>query len=187
MTYCVSDYADDAIFLINYSGLGYTMVVISLLIGCYYNIIITYTLRYLFDSLGALKSGILPWESCENSWNTPKCMDVQRLELCAASNASQIASFPFNCSQSTTNSSTRQSPSEQYWKFNVLDQSDSIEEIGSLKLDLVLLLGFAYLILFVSLAKVILDKVFFYQTKRTDFEMKKIFFRGSNRLEKQFT
>ena len=29
------------------------MVVVSLLIGCYYNVIITYTLRYLYESLVA--------------------------------------------------------------------------------------------------------------------------------------
>ena len=42
-------------------GLGYTMVVVSVLIGCYYNVIITYTLRYLIDSIISLKNGVLPW------------------------------------------------------------------------------------------------------------------------------
>jgi len=129
-------------------GLGYTMVVISLLIGCYYNIIITYTLRYLFDSLSSLKTGQLPWENCENEWNTDKCMDVTRLEECEKSN--NVTGLKFDCSGNAT---SRQSPSEQYWKYNVLDQSESISDIGSIKLDLVLFLAFAYFILFVSLAK----------------------------------
>jgi len=131
-------------------GLGYTMVVISLLIGCYYNIIITYTLRYLFDSLKSLSTGQLPWENCENSWNTEKCMDVQRLEMCNSGNQTQIDGFNFDC---TANATSRQSPSEQYWKFNVLEQSTSIDEIGGLKVDLVILLAFAYFVLFVALAK----------------------------------
>ena len=63
-------------------GLGYTMVVVSLLIGCYYNVIITYTLRYLYDSIAALALDGLPWETCENRWNNDKCMDVERLGLC---------------------------------------------------------------------------------------------------------
>ena len=131
-------------------GLGYTMVVISLLIGCYYNIIITYTLRYLFDSLKSLSTGQLPWENCENSWNTEKCMDVQRLEMCNSGNQTQIDGFNFDC---TANATSRQSPSEQYWKFNVLEQSASIEEIGGLKTDLVIFLAFAYFVLFAALAK----------------------------------
>ena len=58
------------------------MVVVSLLIGCYYNVIITYTLRYLYDSIAALALDGLPWENCENQWNNEKCMDVERLGLC---------------------------------------------------------------------------------------------------------
>ena len=58
------------------------MVVVSLLIGCYYNVIITYTLRYLYDSIAALALDGLPWENCENRWNNDKCMDVERLGLC---------------------------------------------------------------------------------------------------------
>jgi len=131
-------------------GLGYTMVVISLLIGCYYNIIITYTLRYLFDSVSSIASGQLPWENCENDWNTPKCMDVKRLELCASNNATEIDALLFNCTGTAT---SRESPSEQYWKYNVLEQSESIGDISYLKPDLVLFLAIAYFILFVSLAK----------------------------------
>merc|ERR1712227_66264 len=131
-------------------GLGYTMVVISLLIGCYYNIIITYTLRYLFDSLKSLSTGQLPWENCENSWNTEKCMDVQRLDMCNSGNQTQINGFNFDC---TANATSRQSPSEQYWKFSVLEQSASIEEIGGLKTDLVIFLAIAYFVLFAALAK----------------------------------
>ena len=132
-------------------GLGYTMVVISLLIGCYYNIIITYTLRYLFDSVSSISTGKLPWGDCENDWNTPKCMDVKRLEMCASSNKTEIDALLFNCTGTAT---SRESPSEQYWKYNVLDQSASIGDISYLKLDLVLFLAIAYFILFVSLAKV---------------------------------
>ena len=76
-------------------------------------------------------------------------MDVTRLEECEKSN--NVTDLKFDCSGNAT---SRQSPSEQYWKYNVLDQSESISDIGSIKLDLVLFLAFAYFILFVSLAKV---------------------------------
>ena len=49
-------------------GLGYTMVVVSVLIGCYYNVIITYPLRYLIDSIISLKNGVLPWSGTVNRY-----------------------------------------------------------------------------------------------------------------------
>jgi hypothetical protein len=58
------------------------MVAVSTVVGCYYNVIISYTLRYLFDSLQAFSTGELPWANCDNSWNDEKCMDVGRLNRC---------------------------------------------------------------------------------------------------------
>jgi solute carrier family 6 amino acid transporter-like protein 5/7/9/14 len=133
-------------------GLGYTMVVVSLLIGCYYNVIITYTLRYLFYSLASIGSGVLPWANCENEWNDEKCMDVIRLNQCK--NLSDVAEPEFNFTMSCKlNHTNRESPSEQFWKNNVLGQTDSIDDIGSLRWDLVGFLALAYFILFVCLAK----------------------------------
>lgn len=138
-------------------GLGYTMVVVSLLIGCYYNVIITYTLRYLYDSIAALALDGLPWENCENRWNNDKCMDVERLGLCKniAANGTENVIIPeyitnLNCSLTHK---LRESPSEQYWKNEVLRQTDGIDDIGNLKWDLVGFLALAYFILFVCLAK----------------------------------
>ena len=73
------------------------MVVVSLLIGCYYNVIITYTLRYLYDSIASLALDGLPWETCDNRWNNEKCMDVERLDLCkniTATNATESVIIP---------------------------------------------------------------------------------------------
>lgn len=142
-------------------GLGYTMVAVSTLIGCYYNVIITYTLRYLIDSIISIKNGVLPWANCGNSWNDVKCMDVDRLNYCqnltdqyAPGNDSSIVEHPslgtFDCKLTH---SSRETPSEQYWEKNVLNMSKGIDEIGELKWDLVIYLAVAYFILFVCLAK----------------------------------
>lgn len=53
------------------------MLIISVLIAVYYNIIICYTLFYLFASC----MPVLPWASCENSWNTENCRDKHKLQL----------------------------------------------------------------------------------------------------------
>lgn len=135
-------------------GLGYTMVMVSILIGCYYNVIITYTLRYLVDSFRSLGSNStgLPWSGCENEWNDDKCMDVARLQYCA--NVTGIVQSDelgtFNCSLTH---SSREAPSQQYWERNVLRMTDGIEDIGPLKMDLVGYLALAYFILFICLAR----------------------------------
>lgn len=139
-------------------GLGYTMVMVSILIGCYYNVIITYTLRYLVDSIMSVRENSLPWSGCNNAWNDAKCMDVDRLAFCANLTAQQMPADGmidndlgrFDCK---LNHSSRAAPSEQYWENYVLNKTDSIEDIGSLKYDLVGYLALAYFILFVCLAK----------------------------------
>lgn len=53
------------------------MLIISVLIAIYYNVIICYTLFYLFASFVS----VLPWGSCTNPWNTPECKDKTKLLL----------------------------------------------------------------------------------------------------------
>ncbi|XP_013916735.1 PREDICTED: sodium- and chloride-dependent glycine transporter 2 [Thamnophis sirtalis] len=60
-----------------FQGCGIAMLIISVLIAIYYNIILCYTLFYLFASL----SPVLPWASCNNPWNTPDCRDKNKLLL----------------------------------------------------------------------------------------------------------
>ncbi|PWA23222.1 hypothetical protein CCH79_00002169 [Gambusia affinis] len=52
-------------------GVGIASVAISFIMCTYYNIVITWALYYLFSSFQAP----LPWQSCNNTWNTPNCTD----------------------------------------------------------------------------------------------------------------
>lgn len=58
-------------------GCGIAMLIISVLIAIYYNIIMCWTLYYLFASL----KGSLPWANCRNEWNTEECKDKDMLLL----------------------------------------------------------------------------------------------------------
>uniref|UniRef100_A0A8C5AGS1 Transporter n=1 Tax=Gadus morhua TaxID=8049 RepID=A0A8C5AGS1_GADMO len=58
-------------------GCGIAMLIISVLIAIYYNIIMCWTLYYLFASL----KGSLPWANCRNDWNTVECKDKDMLLL----------------------------------------------------------------------------------------------------------
>ncbi|XP_048828356.1 sodium-dependent noradrenaline transporter-like isoform X2 [Brienomyrus brachyistius] len=56
-----------------FKGVGYTVIAIALYVGFYYNVIIAWSLYYLFSSL----TNELPWLRCGNSWNSPGCTDPQ--------------------------------------------------------------------------------------------------------------
>ena len=55
--------------LMNYmltTGIGYSMLLIVIGIGLYYNVIIAWIIYYLIEVFISLPSGKLPWTSCGN-------------------------------------------------------------------------------------------------------------------------
>ena len=48
------------------AGIGYAMFVISFIISIYYNMILAWTIFYVYSSL----TSSLPWDGCDNWWNT---------------------------------------------------------------------------------------------------------------------
>lgn len=55
------------------TGVGFSVILISLYVGFFYNVIIAWALHYLFSSFTAE----LPWTHCNNSWNSPSCADAR--------------------------------------------------------------------------------------------------------------
>ncbi|KAH0619650.1 hypothetical protein JD844_000487 [Phrynosoma platyrhinos] len=55
-----------------FKGVGYAVILIALYVGFYYNVIIAWSLYYLFSSF---TFGELPWTKCGNPWNSPNCTD----------------------------------------------------------------------------------------------------------------
>ena len=52
-------------------GIGWAMVIISALVAIYYNLIIAYTLYYLFASF----TSELPWQRCRPEWEKYNCFE----------------------------------------------------------------------------------------------------------------
>ena len=77
------------------TGIGYGMVIIGLYVAIFYNVVVSYTLFYIFASLRKE----VPWATCDNYWNTENCtVDAHKM------NVSNITSFkPIR-------------PSEEYFK-----------------------------------------------------------------------
>ncbi|XP_075422755.1 sodium- and chloride-dependent glycine transporter 2 [Ascaphus truei] len=144
-------------------GCGIAMLIISVLIAIYYNIIMCYTLFYLFASL----TSVLPWASCTNPWNTPDCKDKNRLMLdnCVIAEHPKIqiknntfcmTAYPNLTMVNYTShegNKTFVSGSEEYFKYNMLKISEGIEFPGEIRWPLVLCLLLAWAIVYVSLAK----------------------------------
>jgi len=59
-----------------FQGIGFSMLLIVIGIGLYYNVIVAWILYYLIEVFLSLPSGQLPWTSCGNSWNTDNCVDI---------------------------------------------------------------------------------------------------------------
>ncbi|KAM8939060.1 sodium- and chloride-dependent glycine transporter 2 [Pelodytes ibericus] len=143
-------------------GCGIAMLIISVLIAIYYNIIMCYTLFYLFASLVY----VLPWASCDNPWNTPDCKDKDRLMLDSCFIGEQpkiqiknssfcMAAYPNLTMVNMTRQSNKTfvSGSEEYFKYNMLKISAGIEYPGEIRWPLVLCLLLAWAIVYASLAK----------------------------------
>nr|XP_006642702.2 PREDICTED: sodium- and chloride-dependent glycine transporter 2 isoform X1 [Lepisosteus oculatus] len=145
-------------------GCGIAMLIISVLIAIYYNIIMCWTLYYLFASL----KNPLPWATCKNLWNTPDCKDKDMLDLDACvlrdKNITSIKNTTFCMSANaignltkltnlTSENKTFVSPSEEYFKYNVLHISKGIEYPGDIRWPLALCLFLAWVIVYASLAK----------------------------------
>lgn len=106
-------------------GVGVAMLVVSTIVCVYYNIIMTWTLYYLFLSLKGFPN--VPWSTCDGSWATEKCVVRQ------------------NASANYTNMNTA---SRDFFEQYVLKQSDGIDEIGEIQYPLAICLFVAWLLVF---------------------------------------
>ncbi|XP_075993675.1 sodium- and chloride-dependent betaine transporter-like [Genypterus blacodes] len=116
-------------------GIGFGHLVI-LIYGFGYILVEVWALFYLMFSFRAQ----LPWASCNNTWNTENCMELQN-GLTANQTANQT--LWTNISASAT----------EFWERRMLDSSVGIEELGSVRWELVLCLLACWLFCYFSIWK----------------------------------
>lgn len=106
-------------------GLGYGMVLVSSVVMLYYNLIIAWTLFYMFASIfGGGLGGDLPWSKCDEQWSTNECFMPEIYEHCTVLNltyykrecldSSQLAAI--NLTAINLTSIVRKPPAEEYFK-----------------------------------------------------------------------
>ncbi|XP_039266427.2 sodium-dependent proline transporter-like [Styela clava] len=143
-----------------FKGIGFGMVGVSFLVCIYYNVIIAYSLFYLFASFQAK----LPWTETCREWNTNATCAAslvnKTVENITSTIATTMAMQSTTASPNATNTTEALkiktvSPSEEYWKYRVLrvDKSTGIDDPGYVLWDLCLCLLLAWIIVFICLAK----------------------------------
>ncbi|XP_061596093.1 sodium- and chloride-dependent GABA transporter ine [Cololabis saira] len=106
-------------------GVGVASVAISFIMCIYYNVVITWALYYLFSSFQAP----LPWQNCNNTWNTP------------------------NCTAHATNHSYSSTASQEFFQYKMLEQTSGVEEAGTVRWELFLILILAWTLIYFCIFK----------------------------------
>ncbi|XP_037093533.1 sodium- and chloride-dependent GABA transporter ine-like isoform X2 [Pollicipes pollicipes] len=110
-------------------GAGLATVVISFLFCSYYNVVIAWALYYMFASFRSE----VPWARCNNTWNEASCQDTFSPNTSVADNVT--------------------TPSEDYFYHEVLQITDGIEEVGSVRLPIFLTLLLAWVLVYFCIWK----------------------------------
>ncbi|XP_073455242.1 sodium- and chloride-dependent neutral and basic amino acid transporter B(0+)-like isoform X2 [Aquarana catesbeiana] len=134
-----------------FQGVGFTMVIISTLVSIYYNVIIAYSLFYLFSSFRSY----LPWNDCYE-WADSSCQgtingfcNVTLDNATITMNMSSVHEQNLTCIADNTT----ELPSKQYWDKVALKRSSGMDETGTVVWHLALCLLLAWIITAAALVK----------------------------------
>jgi len=130
-------------------GVGVAMVILSLIVAIYYNVIMAYCLHYLFNSMRSE----LPWSSCSTTWGA----DSRCYERASNISAEQVDGFCVVDSLGGCIEQKPQTSEEQYWERAVLDIDPSVillpGNLGEIRMDLAFWLFLSWMVVLVCLAK----------------------------------
>ncbi|XP_069703735.1 sodium-dependent dopamine transporter [Periplaneta americana] len=139
-----------------FKGIGYAVVLIAFYVDFYYNVIIAWALRYFFASF----TNLLPWTTCDNSWNTPLCRPFDMgVDSHRDGNASSdVVGHPLDevlVSNVNGNQTKFTSAASEYFNRAILElhRSSGLHDLGSIKWDMALCLLAVYFICYFSLWK----------------------------------
>ncbi|XP_067649480.1 sodium- and chloride-dependent GABA transporter 3-like isoform X2 [Haliotis asinina] len=113
----------------NGGGMGIGTVIVTWIFVSYYNIIFTWFMYYFYYSF----SHNLPWDSCDNAWNTPACTWNNN----ATSNDTTSNTTLTDAEHSFNETDGRMTAAEEFWKFKMLGVSDGLDNLGGLRWHLV--------------------------------------------------
>ncbi|XP_041482699.1 sodium- and chloride-dependent betaine transporter-like [Lytechinus variegatus] len=169
-----------------FRGVGVASTVALFWRNIYYNVILAYSLYYLYSSCIGDE---LPWKSCGHEWNTPTCLDYDSEWVCI--NGTYLAVKKSDIPQLPTNQPTSEYvwdvrsvpsfddydrcgvrpyktvPSQEFWKHKVRGQpevSRGMFDVGGVVWHLALCLFLAWTLVYFGLWKGVkwMAKVFYF-------------------------
>ncbi|XP_044161506.1 sodium- and chloride-dependent neutral and basic amino acid transporter B(0+)-like [Bufo gargarizans] len=138
-----------------FQGIGVTSVLISAMVSIYYNVIVAYSLYYLFASF----TSYLPWTECSH-WADSRCRnEISGLCNVTLDNATIMVNVSWVKDNNLTciTDNNTELPSKQYWEKVTLQLSSSLDETGHVVWYLALCLLLAWIIAFAALCKGIMS------------------------------
>ncbi|KAL3113099.1 hypothetical protein niasHT_010862 [Heterodera trifolii] len=138
-----------------FQGVGWSMAMVSLLVGIYYNVIVAWSLIYIFTIITGNHHDI---SSCNSTFNTIYCASSLEDARCSHQlNATGAFFFNKSCHlltdrlavtlrNETYNLLPAVSPAEEFFENYVLEKAPTMDSFGGLNLKMVIALGFAWLI-----------------------------------------
>ncbi|KAG1653921.1 Sodium- and chloride-dependent GABA transporter ine [Nymphon striatum] len=137
-----------------FKGVGVATVVVTFILTTYYNVIIAWTLYYLFSSFTA----VLPWSNCQHTWNSPNCYDDLWMHSNNSTNMSMVGNYSTVINSSVLMNLIRPekggiSPSQDFYDHRVLEKTDSIDNLGSIRWELFAVLLLSWTLVYFSLWK----------------------------------
>ncbi|KAH8378508.1 hypothetical protein KR093_011746, partial [Drosophila rubida] len=110
-------------------GTGYCMVVVNAYCVCYYSVLISYPIRMLYYCFFT----VVPWACCDNSWNTPNCTIIDKLE--------------------SVNAETVKTSSDEFFHNEVLRISSSIADLGGMVWQQLISLFIAWFVIYMCVVR----------------------------------
>ncbi|KAH0567169.1 sodium- and chloride-dependent glycine transporter 1-like [Cotesia glomerata] len=110
-TGCITVFRISPIF----KGAGFAVVIVNVICTMYYNVVIAYPIMFLIMSLRSK----LPWEDCDNPWNTPNCIKINDAQF---RNTSKITGILKKV----------KTPAEEFFNLQILQISSGVHEMGGI-------------------------------------------------------
>ena len=118
-----------------FKGIGYASAVMAYLSNLFYIVLLAYSLYFLGMSFNT----VLPWASCDNWWNTENC----------------VTPFEHTLDHALDNKSidTMKSSADEFWQLNVLRITNSFDEIGGIRWELLVCLALSWVAIYFCIFK----------------------------------
>ncbi|XP_067650966.1 sodium- and chloride-dependent glycine transporter 2-like [Haliotis asinina] len=129
-----------------FKGIGISQAVVCFISSISYNLIIVWTLYYLYQSFWPM----LPWTTCNNWWNTALCTDDIGSNTTYNDSNYRLMNDPRITAPWRKPNETL-TASEEFWQYNAIKVSDGVETLGSVQDHLLLCSAASWAILFLCM------------------------------------